>query len=74
MKMFYHVRVLSRQTDNFIIPDNDFIEFLNLYKWFQLFEKLQIELCKLSCMRHGIIALDKKVGWRQIAIKEKHLF
>jgi hypothetical protein len=32
MKMYYHVAVLYRQTDDFIIPDNDFIEFLICFK------------------------------------------
>jgi len=32
MKMYSHVVMLCEQIDDFIIPDNDFIEFLNVYK------------------------------------------
>jgi hypothetical protein len=32
MKMYFHIAVPCRRIDDFIIPDNDFIEFLSWYK------------------------------------------
>lgn len=34
-KDYFHVTVLFRQIDDFIIPDNDFIGLLNWFKYFK---------------------------------------